>query len=65
MGREREMSGEEADMVGRLDRIEGIVVHPVAAMLPMMRDAEIDELAADIKENGLIEPIVYWCDNTA
>jgi hypothetical protein len=30
-----------------------------------MADAEINELAADIKENGLVEPVVFWCDNTA
>jgi hypothetical protein len=46
-------------------RVERIPVHPAAAMLPMMSDAEIDELAADIKENGLVEPVVFWCDNTA
>jgi ParB-like chromosome segregation protein Spo0J len=26
---------------------------------------EINELAADIKENGLVEPVVLWCDRTA
>jgi hypothetical protein len=31
---------------------EGILVHPAAEMLPMMSDAEIDELAADIAANG-------------
>lgn len=29
----------------------------------MMTDAEIDELAADIKKNGLYEPIDIWIDN--
>jgi hypothetical protein len=53
-----------AEAVG-LGRVEGAPVHPAAAMLPMMSDPEIDELAADIKQNGLIEPIVFWCDNTA
>src|SRR5262245_41932856 len=37
-------------------------VHPVNT-LPMMSDAELDELAADIKKNGLQEPITYWMDN--
>jgi hypothetical protein len=32
-------------------------------MLPMMSDAEIDELAADIQTHGLVEPIVLWADN--
>ena len=31
----------------------GYPVHPGAAKLPMMSDAELDELAADIKANGL------------
>lgn len=33
-------------------------VHPVAALFPMMTDDELDDLAADIKANGLIHPIV-------
>jgi hypothetical protein len=37
-------------------------VHPVNTA-PMMSDAELDELAADIKKHGLQEPIVYWRDN--
>jgi hypothetical protein len=41
------------------------LVYPAAALLPVMADAEIDELAADIKETGLVEPVVFWCDNTA
>src|SRR5262249_19363993 len=53
------------DVVGALERRAGFLVHPAAEMLPMMSDPEIDELAADIQANGLIEPILYWCDNTA
>jgi hypothetical protein len=40
-------------------------VHPAAELLPMMPDAEIDELAQDIAANGLLEPVVFWADNTA
>lgn len=32
-------------------------VHPLAAVFPMMTDDEIDDLAADIKTNGLIHAI--------
>jgi hypothetical protein len=34
-----------------------LTAHPLAEMFPMMEDAEIDVLAADIKENGLQEAI--------
>jgi hypothetical protein len=33
-------------------------IHPVAALFPMLPDDELEELAADIKVNGLIHPIV-------
>jgi ParB-like nuclease domain len=33
-------------------------VHPVADLFPMMTDEELADLAADIKANGLIHPIV-------
>jgi hypothetical protein len=67
------MSDVIADMLSalhltRLESCAGRVpylVHPAATMLPMMADEEIDELAADIKENGLVEPVVFWVDNTA
>lgn len=32
-------------------------VHPLANVFPMMSSSEIDELAADIRENGLHEPV--------
>jgi hypothetical protein len=38
-------------------------VHPAAEKLPLMSDAEIDELAKDIEKNGLLEPIIIWADN--
>jgi hypothetical protein len=37
-------------------------VHPLAAMFPMLGDDKLDELAADIKENGLLHPIVRMID---
>jgi hypothetical protein len=38
-------------------------VYPEAQKLPMMSDAEIDEMARDIFENGLREPIDIWINN--
>lgn len=34
-------------------------VHPFAALFPMLPDDELDELAEDIKANGLHHPIVF------
>lgn len=39
-------------------------VHPAADMLPMMGDAELQELATDIEANGMQQPIILWEDNT-
>lgn len=33
-------------------------IHPAAALFPMMADTELEQLAADIKTNGLRQPIV-------
>jgi len=33
-------------------------VHPVAALFPMLANDELDELAADIAERGLLHPVV-------
>lgn len=37
-------------------------VHPVADLFPMMSDEELDDLASDIKANGLVHPIVVDTD---
>lgn len=48
-----------------LFRVEGkteIGVHPLAAIFPMLSDEELAELAADIKENGQLHPIICTVD---
>lgn len=42
--------------------LEGVPVHPYNDG-PLMPEAELKELAADIKRYGLQEPIIYWMDN--
>lgn len=44
--------------------MEQRAVHPVAALFPMMTDDELDDLAADIKANGQLHPIVVDKDGT-
>ena len=39
-------------------------VHPIAELFPMMSDEELEELASDIKANGLQQPIVLDQDGT-
>jgi ParB-like chromosome segregation protein Spo0J len=40
----------------------GMRVHPLADIFPMLDDDELADLAADIKENGLLHPIVRTVD---
>jgi hypothetical protein len=37
-----------------------LAVHPAAELFPLMSDAELKELAADIEKNGLRNRIVMW-----
>lgn len=33
-------------------------IHPAAALFPMISDADLDQMAADIRERGLVHPLV-------
>ena len=39
-------------------QLKSMPVHPYAAMFPMMSEDELNDLATDIRENGLLSPIV-------
>jgi hypothetical protein len=39
---------------------EHLPVHPAAELFPLMSEAELKELADDIRKNGMVEPIVFW-----
>jgi len=41
---------------------QGIKVHPLAALLPLLRDDEMAELVEDIRTNGLRSPLVRMPD---
>lgn len=38
--------------------VAGFEPHPIANLFPMIAGPELDDLAADIRENGLLEPVV-------
>jgi hypothetical protein len=48
----------EIDAIGTVSRPGEPAIHPVAALFPMMSEEELAELAADIAERGLLQPIV-------
>lgn len=47
-------------MSKKLETIAGYRVHPAATVFPLMTDAELTDLATNIKRNGLIHPVVVW-----
>lgn len=42
-----------------------VKIHPAADLFPMMSQAELQELARDIRENRLRHPIVFWTPETS
>jgi len=46
----------------KLDDQGNPLVHPLAALFPMLTDDELAEMAADIKERGLLQPITIDAD---
>jgi hypothetical protein len=53
-------SWRKVKMTGRFDWRKHLAVHPAADLFPLMSEAELKELADDIKKNGLIDPLVVW-----
>jgi ParB-like chromosome segregation protein Spo0J len=53
-----------ARRTNRSGEVFDLPVHPLAAIFPLMADDELNELAEDIAQNGLIHPIVIgeWVD---
>jgi ParB-like chromosome segregation protein Spo0J len=43
-------------------RSPSFAIHPVAALFPMLPDDELDDLAADIRERGLLQPLTLSAD---
>jgi N6-adenosine-specific RNA methylase IME4 len=47
----------------KIKTIDGYRIHPVANVFPMMTSDELSALAEDIKEHGLMHPIILWGDD--
>jgi hypothetical protein len=47
----------------RLDWRKHLPVHPAAELFPLMSEAELKDLAEDIRTNGLQTPILSWSDD--
>lgn len=45
-------------------QLGGYTVHPVADRFPLLTEEEMEKLVSDIKENGLLNPIVLNHDNS-
>ena len=49
-------------MTNKPEKLGEYKVHPVAALFPLFDETRLDELAADIKQNGLRDPITLSAD---
>jgi hypothetical protein len=53
-----------ADQAPPLDWRKHLPVHPAAELFPLMSEAELTELAADIEKNGTSTRIALWADSS-
>src|SRR4051795_7887181 len=59
----QEKEGRRTTMLDGVERaMTQFDVHPAAAVLPMMSEDELNDLAADIEAHGLLHPIVLDAD---
>jgi ParB-like nuclease domain len=55
---ERQLAAERPDPLD----LNTLTFHPLAEMFPLISDEELKELAKDIRENGMLEPIMMYQD---